>query len=138
MMSGHRLNDSATRMLYDVPVSVARGQCEQGHREHPIRSKDVPASTGTQERPLALYGRCMVVLVPSYVFLEAALAYLRISDPSMPTWGSLVREAFAGDVHGGTYHLVLVPAILLLVMALSFGLLGRALEQSLNPRMRNQ
>ncbi|MHB1319861.1 MAG: ABC transporter permease, partial [Anaerolineae bacterium] len=77
----------------------------------------------------------MVVLVPSYVFLEAALAYLGMSDPSLPTWGGLVRDAFAGDVYGGVYHLVLVPAMLLLVMAFSFGMLGRSLEGTLNQRL---
>jgi peptide/nickel transport system permease protein len=80
----------------------------------------------------------MVSLVPSYVFLESALAYLGMSDPSLPTWGRLVQEAFAGDVYGGNYHLVLVPALLLLFMALSFGLLGRSLEQVLNPRLRDR
>jgi len=80
----------------------------------------------------------MVILVPSYVFLEAALAFLGMSDPSLPTWGGLVQQAFAGDVYGGTYHLVLVPAILMLLLALSFGLLGRSLEQVLNPRLRTR
>jgi len=49
-----------------------------------------------------------------------------------------VREAFAGDVYGGNCHLVLVPAILLFVMSLSFGLLGRSLEQVLNPRLQSR
>lgn len=48
-----------------------------------------------------------------------------------------MREAFAGDVCGGNYHLVLVPAILLFVMSLSFGLLGRSVEQVLNPRLQS-
>ncbi|MFO7696041.1 MAG: ABC transporter permease subunit [Anaerolineae bacterium] len=80
----------------------------------------------------------MIALVPSYVFLEAALAFLGMSDPSMPTWGLLVHDAFSGDVYGGVYHLVLVPAILLLLMAFSFGLLGRSLESVLNPRLMDQ
>jgi peptide/nickel transport system permease protein len=78
----------------------------------------------------------LVILVPSYVFLESALAFLGLSDPNLPTWGKLVHAAFASNVFVGPYHLVLVPAIILLVTGLAFALLGYALERILNPQLR--
>ncbi len=80
----------------------------------------------------------LVTLIPSYVFLESALAFLGLSDPALPTWGKLVHSAFANNIFAGPYHLVLVPAVLLLVTGLGFALVGYALEYALNPRMNEQ
>ncbi len=77
----------------------------------------------------------LVILVPSYVFLESALAFLGLSDPVLPTWGKLVHSAFSKNVFAGPYHLVLVPAILLMLTGLAFALVGYALERVLNPRL---
>lgn len=78
----------------------------------------------------------LVILVPSYVFLESALAFLGLSDPNLPTWGKLVHAAFASNVFVGPSHLVLVPAIILLLTGLAFALVGYALERILNPQLR--
>jgi peptide/nickel transport system permease protein len=77
----------------------------------------------------------LVILVPSYVFLESALAFLGLSDPVLPTWGKLVHSAFSKNVFVGPYHLILLPAIILMVTGLAFALVGYALERVLNPQM---
>ncbi len=77
----------------------------------------------------------IVVLIPSYVFLESALSFLGMSDPNLPTWGKLVQAAFASDGLSGSYHLVLVPAIVLLGLGLSAALVGYGLDRVLNPRL---
>ena len=46
-------------------------------------------------------------------------------------------EELAGDSCGGNHHLVLVPAILPFVMALSFGQLSRSLKHALNLRLQS-
>ncbi len=76
----------------------------------------------------------MVILVPSYVFLESALAFLGLSDPVLPTWGKLIYSAFSKNVFVGPYHLILLPGIILMVTGLAFSLVGYALERTLNPR----
>ncbi len=78
----------------------------------------------------------LIVLVPSYVFLESALAFLGLSDPVLPTWGKLAHSAFATGVFVGPYHLVLVPAGALLITSLGFALISYALERVLNPQLR--
>lgn len=35
----------------------------------------------------------LVILVPGYVFYEATLAYLGVSDPYLPTWGKVIYDA---------------------------------------------
>lgn len=77
----------------------------------------------------------LIILIPSYVFLESALAFLGLSDPILPTWGKLVHTAFSTNIFNGPYHLVLMPAIILLVTGLAFALLGHALERIYNPRL---
>ncbi|OQA21020.1 MAG: Glutathione transport system permease protein GsiD [Chloroflexi bacterium ADurb.Bin360] len=77
----------------------------------------------------------LIILIPSYVFLESALAFLGLSDPVLPTWGKLVYSAFSTNIFNGPYHLVLVPAMILLVTGLAFALLGHALERIFNPRL---
>ena len=76
----------------------------------------------------------MVILVPSYVFLESALAFLGLSDPVLPTWGKLIHAAFSKNVFVGPYHLLLLPGIIMMATGIAFALVGYALERVLNPR----
>jgi peptide/nickel transport system permease protein len=78
----------------------------------------------------------LVMLVPSYVFLEATLAFLGVSDPVLPTWGKLMVEGLSHGIHAGHYHLFLEPLALLFLVAFAFVLLGAALERIFQPRLR--
>jgi len=79
----------------------------------------------------------LIILVPGYVYLESALAFLGLSDPELPTWGKLVQIAFSSPMTGESFHLILQPAIILLVTGLAFALVGYALERILNPQLRD-
>jgi len=79
----------------------------------------------------------LIILVPSYVYLESALAFLGLSDPELPTWGKLVQIAFSSPMTGESFHLILQPALILLVTGLAFALVGYALERILNPQLRD-
>jgi len=78
----------------------------------------------------------LVILVPGYVFLEATLAFLGVSDPVLPTWGKLIVEGLSYGLHRGAYHLVLEPLSLLMLVGLAFVMLGLALERIFQPRLR--
>lgn len=80
----------------------------------------------------------LVVLVPSYVFLEATLTLLGISDPVLPTWGKLLVDGFSSDIYRGVYHLLLEPLALLLLVGFAFVLLGVSLEKIFQPRLRER
>jgi peptide/nickel transport system permease protein len=79
----------------------------------------------------------IVMLVPTYVFLEAGLAMFGISDIYLPTWGKVINEArLSGALVDGHYHWILQPAFLLLLTAFGFALLGFGLDRIFNPRLR--
>lgn len=78
----------------------------------------------------------LIILVPSYVFLEATLAVLGVSDPVLPTWGKLIVEGLSRGIHTGELHVLLQPLGLLLLIAIAFILVGVALELVFEPRLR--
>ena len=79
----------------------------------------------------------LVVAIPGFVFLEAALAVLGLGDPVLPTWGKIINEARSnGALYQGLYYWVLEPSFLLMLTGLSFSLLGFSLDRIFNPRLR--
>ncbi len=79
-----------------------------------------------------------VVLIPSFVFLEATLAVLNLGDPVLPTWGKVLSDARVnGALYQGHYYWMLEPAALLLVSGLGFAMVGFALDRIFNPRLRD-
>jgi peptide/nickel transport system permease protein len=80
-----------------------------------------------------------IVLIPSYVFLEASLAVLGLGDPTLPTWGKIIDDSRAnGALFQGFYYWVLEPSVLLMFTGLAFSMLGFALDRIFNPRLRGQ
>jgi peptide/nickel transport system permease protein len=79
----------------------------------------------------------LVVLIPSFVFLEASLAVLGLGDPTLPTWGKIINDARTnGALYVGLYYWVLEPSALLMVTGLAFALVGFSLDRVFNPRLR--
>jgi peptide/nickel transport system permease protein len=78
----------------------------------------------------------LVIMVPGYVFYEATLAYLGVSDPSLPTWGKVIYEAITNGALQGYYYWILEPITLLILTGLAFATFGFALDRIINPRLR--
>jgi peptide/nickel transport system permease protein len=79
-----------------------------------------------------------VLIVPTFVFLEATLAVLGLGDPVLPTWGKVLNDAFAqGALYQGYFYWLLEPAILLMVLGVGFSLMGYSLDRVFNPRLRS-
>lgn len=79
----------------------------------------------------------IVTSVPSFVFLEAALGILGISDPNAITWGKILNEAYAqAAMFVGAYHWILAPSVALFLLSIAFALIGFTLDKVLNPRLR--
>lgn len=88
-------------------------------------------------RILPLVIPAIVILVPSFVFLEASLAVLGLGDPTLPTWGKLINDANTqGALFNGYYYWILLPSALLMVAGLAFAMVGFALDRVFNPRLR--
>lgn len=80
----------------------------------------------------------LVVSVPGFVFLEATLAFLRVSDIYLPTWGKTIYEAFDYNALQYDQYWILLPIGMLLLTGLAFSLLGVALDHILNPRLHEK
>ena len=79
-----------------------------------------------------------VIIVPSFVFLEASLAVLGLGDPFIPTWGKLLNDAFtSGALMTGHLYWVLQPALLLMCIGFGFAMVGYSLDRVVNPKLRS-
>lgn len=79
----------------------------------------------------------IVIATPSYVFLEAALALLGLSDPTSLSWGKILEEAYAGGaMYRGYYHWILSPSIMLILISIAFASIGFTLDRIFNPRLK--
>jgi peptide/nickel transport system permease protein len=78
-----------------------------------------------------------VMIIPTFVFLEATLAVLGLGDPVLPTWGKVINDAQANSaMYMGQYYWMVLPALLLMGIGLGFALVGFALDRVFNPRLR--
>jgi len=78
-----------------------------------------------------------VLIIPTFVFLEATLAVLGLGDPVLPTWGKVLDSAFVnGALIKGYYYWFLEPAVLLMLLGVGFSLIGYSLDRIFNPRLR--
>ncbi len=81
----------------------------------------------------------MVLSIPDAIIAEAALAFLGLSDPTVPTWGKMLE--FAWNEHAvinGWWWSFLFPGLALTVYCAAFLMLGRALEPIVSPRIRGR
>ncbi|HSW57637.1 MAG TPA: ABC transporter permease [Dehalococcoidales bacterium] len=73
--------------------------------------------------------------VPRAIFMEAALSYIGIGvDPTIPSWGTMVRDGF--DILFASPYVILFPAVAIAILMLSFTFLGDGLRDALDPRLR--
>lgn len=81
----------------------------------------------------------ITVSVPAYVFLEASLSILGLGDPTLPTWGKMISEAFSGGAaYYGYWWWILIPSTFIILVSTAFALLWYSLDKVLNPRLREE
>ena len=78
-----------------------------------------------------------IFLIPSAILAEAALSFLGLGDPTIPTWGQILEQGFrSGAIYLGYWWWVIPPGILIVVTAITFLLIAIGLEPLLNPKLR--
>ena len=81
----------------------------------------------------------IALTVPAFIFLEASLSFLGLGDPTLPTWGHILGNAYdAGALYYGLWWWVLFPAAGIIFATVAFALLGYSFDKVLNPRLREQ
>nr|CAA9348021.1 MAG: Dipeptide transport system permease protein DppC [uncultured Nocardioidaceae bacterium] len=77
--------------------------------------------------------------VAGAILAETTLSFLGLGDPSRVSWGTMLESAFNnGALTLGAWWFLFPPGICVVLVVLSFTLVGQALEEIFNPRLRNR
>jgi len=80
----------------------------------------------------------MTFRVTSAIIIEAALAFLGFGDPGTVSWGMMLQWVWkTGHMFQAPYWL-LPPGICISLITLSFYMVGRAMDEVLDPRLRRE
>ena len=79
----------------------------------------------------------IAIAVPGAILTEAALSFLGLGDPTIPTWGQILHDAYsAGAMSRGLWWWVVPPGLMITITGLAFVLIGNALDNVVNVRSR--
>jgi len=83
--------------------------------------------------PVIVYASVVMAVA---ILLESALAFLRLSDPNVASWGNLI--GLGRDVLRTHWYVSAIPGLAILVTVLAVSLVGQGLNDALNPRLRGR
>jgi peptide/nickel transport system permease protein len=73
------------------------------------------------------------------ILAETTLSFLGLGDPTRVSWGSMLESAFAiGAMTTGAWWYIVPPGVCVVLVVLAFTLVGQALEDVFNPRLRDR
>ncbi len=88
-----------------------------------------------QVAPLLIANTVLTVAVA--IFDETALSFLGLGDPSTTSLGKVIENAFQrAAISSGAWWAIVPPGVLVALIILGCSLVGGALEDALNPRLR--
>ena len=71
------------------------------------------------------------------ILSETTLSFLGLGDPTRTSWGTMLDDAFqVGAITTGCWWYIVPPGVCVVRVVLAFTLIGQALEEILNPRLR--
>ena len=83
--------------------------------------------------PVIVYASVVMAIA---ILLESALAFLKLSDPNVASWGNLIGAG--RDVLRVQWYVSAIPGIAILVTVLAVSLVGQGLNDALNPRLKSR
>jgi len=85
--------------------------------------------------PLMLANTVLVISLA--ILAESTLAFIGLGDPTVISWGQMLNFAFGrGAVSATAWWALLPPGLAIVWVVLGTTLLGTAMEEALNPRLR--
>jgi peptide/nickel transport system permease protein len=82
--------------------------------------------------PLVLANTTLAVSIS--ILSETTLSFLGLGDPTSVSWGSILEQAFSsGAISQGAWWYLGSPGVCVVLVVLSFNLIGRAVEDILDP-----
>jgi peptide/nickel transport system permease protein len=81
----------------------------------------------------------LTLTVPVAILSETTLSFLGLGDPSRASWGKMLEDGFqAGALSQHAWWYYIPPGLGVMLVVLAFVLCGHALEEILDPRLREQ
>jgi peptide/nickel transport system permease protein len=76
----------------------------------------------------------VAISVPGAILAEAALSFIGLGDPTLPTWGQLLHDANTADAAPrGIWWWIIPPGLMIALTGLAFFLIGNSLDAVANP-----
>ncbi len=73
------------------------------------------------------------------ILAETTLSFLGLGDPTRVSWGTMLESAFdVGAMTTGAWWYIVPPGVCVVLVVLAFTLVGQALEEVFNPRLRER
>ncbi len=73
------------------------------------------------------------------ILSETTLSFLGLGDPLRVSWGTMLDAAFStGAITTGAWWYIVPPGVCVILVVLAFTLVGQALEEIFNPRLRER
>lgn len=114
-------------------------------RQFIVRAKAVGASdshiirTHILPNVLPLIFANTVLLIAIAIFSESFLDFFGLGDPSVISWGSMLESAYEqGAFKAGHWAWIGAPGLAIVSMVLAFSLVGYAVDDVLNPKLRRR
>jgi peptide/nickel transport system permease protein len=80
-----------------------------------------------------------VLLISLAIFSEAFLDFFGLGDPYVISWGTMLELAYSfGAFDSGSWWWVLPPSLSIILCVLAFSLVGYALDDIFNPKLRKR
>jgi peptide/nickel transport system permease protein len=77
--------------------------------------------------------------VAAAILAETTLSFLGLGDPTRVSWGTMLENAFSvGAITTGAWWYIVPPGVCVVLVVLAFTLVGQALEDVFNPRLRSR
>lgn len=83
-----------------------------------------------------LYGNAMLA-ISAAIFTQAALVFLGVGNVTSISWGGIIRDAYtSGALSAGDVSFMIPPGVFIFVLIFGFIMMGFAIEEIMNPRLR--
>jgi peptide/nickel transport system permease protein len=80
-----------------------------------------------------------ILTIAIAILSESALSFLGLGDPTSPSWGTLLENAFeAGATTLGAWWWIGAPGVCIVLVVLGFTMCGFALDDIINPKIRER
>ena len=111
---------------------IVRAKCVGAGDSHIIRTHIMP-------NVLPLIFANTVLLIAVAIFSEAFLDFFGLGDPTVISWGAMLEAAYDGQAFlSGAWWWIAAPGAAIVLLVLSFSLVGYAIDDVLNPKLRRR